>query len=64
MSWCTPDAASKLSAVHDPFAVKLFERLPPGGSRPSDLASLRRAHASSALPNAEAEVDREASAVR
>lgn len=44
--------------------MKELERPPPGGSRPSDRASFRRAHASSADPNADADVESVASAVR
>jgi len=62
MSWCTPLAASKLSAVQFPFVVKLLDILPPLlPGRLSLLASLSLAHASSAEPKVEAEVE---SAVR
>lgn len=47
-----------------PFAVKLFERLPPGWETLSERASFRRAHASSDDPNVEALTESAASASR
>lgn len=52
-----------ISAVHDPFVVKLAARLAPlDGPMGSARASLRRAHSSRAEPKADAAVDRDASA--
>lgn len=64
MSWWIPDAANKLSAVHDPFAVKEFDIEPPGALSASLLASFNLAHASNADPNVEAAVESDASAKR
>lgn len=52
-----------MSAVHDPFVVKLAARLAPlEGPMGSARASLRRAHSSSAEPNVDAAVERDARA--
>jgi hypothetical protein len=50
------------SAVHDPWAVKEFEREPPEVCSCSERASFSRAHDSKALPNVLAAVDSAASA--
>lgn len=66
ISWCTPLAASKLSAVQE-FVPPLMNELliPPSRlSIDSERASFKRAHASSAEPNVDAAVEREASARR